>query len=128
MSKPWEVAPVLGVRNVLDAIEYYCEKLGFERPEQVYIPGGEAVYAIVRRGGIAVHLQIRRREVFAGPRELHEGDGYFLVENVDALRDEFAARGVKLLRDVQDEHYGIRDFTIETPDGHRLTFGTELFA
>jgi catechol 2,3-dioxygenase-like lactoylglutathione lyase family enzyme len=125
VKEQWEVAPMLGVRDVLEAVEFFCDKLGVARPDHVFTPGGEPVYAIVTRGGVSVHLQIRRRTVFAGPRQSHEGDAYFFVEDADALRAEFNAKGVRLLRDIRDEHYGLRDFTIETPDGHRLTFGSE---
>src|SRR5688572_10391235 len=122
----WQVAPMLGVSSVPDAVSFFCEKLGFEPPQALYGPPEERVYAVVRRGGIEVHLQIRRRGIFAAPREDHEGDAYFQVADVDALRAEFAAKSVKFLRDVQDEPYGLRDFTIESPDGHRLTFGSPL--
>jgi uncharacterized glyoxalase superfamily protein PhnB len=126
MANPWEVAPTLGVRSVPDAVEFFCEQLSFERPLEVYGPPHERVYAIVRRGGISVHLQIRRHAVFAGPREDDEGDAYFYVEDAAALHHEFVAKGVRIHRDIQDEPYGLRDFTIETPDGHRLTFGSEI--
>jgi Glyoxalase/Bleomycin resistance protein/Dioxygenase superfamily len=122
----WQVAPTLGFSSVLDAVSFFCEKLGFDPPSELYGPPEERVYAIVRRGGIEVHLQIRRRGVFPGPREAHEGDAYFHVPDAAALRAEFAAKSVKFLRDIQDEPYGLRDFTIETPEGHRLTFGTPL--
>jgi uncharacterized glyoxalase superfamily protein PhnB len=125
MSERWEVAPTLGVQSVPDAVEFFCQKLSFERPRELYGPASEPVYAIVRRGAISVHLQIRRRAVFAGPREDHEGDAYFYVEDATALHHEFLAKGVRMHRDIQDEPYGLRDFTIETPDGHRLTFGSE---
>jgi hypothetical protein len=28
--------------------------------------------------------------------------------------------------EIEDSDYGLRDFLIETPDGHRLLFGTDL--
>lgn len=51
---------------------------------------------------------------------------YFFVPDASALYDEFVGKGVRIHRPIQDEAYGLRDFTIETPDGHRLTFGSEL--
>jgi catechol 2,3-dioxygenase-like lactoylglutathione lyase family enzyme len=112
MTDRWEVAPTLGVPNVLEAVDFFCEKLGFTRPLQLYGPRDAPVYAIVSRGNISVHLQIRRRVIFTGPREDHEGDGFFRVENADALRAELLAKGVSFHRDIQDEPYGLRDFTI----------------
>jgi catechol 2,3-dioxygenase-like lactoylglutathione lyase family enzyme len=126
MTERWGVEPTLGVPDVLAAVDFFCDKLGFARPENLYGPPARPVYAVVRRGGVAVHLQICRRPLFSGGRENHEGDGYFMVENVDALRAELLARGVKLHRDLRDEPYGLRDFTIETPEGHRLSFASPL--
>jgi hypothetical protein len=117
---------MLGVRSVQAAVEYFCDKLSFERPHTLYGPPNEPVYAIVQRGGISVHLQIRRHAVFSGPREDHEGEAYFFVPDANALYQELVGRGVRIHRAFQDESYGLRDFTIETPDGHRLTFGSEL--
>jgi uncharacterized glyoxalase superfamily protein PhnB len=126
MTERWSVEPVLGVSDVLAAVDFFCDKLGFSRPETLYGPPAQPVYAVVRRGGIALHLQIRRRPLFSSAREDHEGDGYFMVESVDALRAELLAKGVKVHRDLQDEPYGLRDFTIETPEGHRLSFASPL--
>lgn len=31
----WDAAPVLGVPDVRDAVEFFCESLGFRRPQQL---------------------------------------------------------------------------------------------
>src|SRR5688500_10169169 len=102
----WQVAPTLGVRSVSEAVSYFCERLGFESPS-LHGPVEAPVYAIVHRDAIAVHLQIRRHEVFVTPRESHEGDAYFFVPDVDALRAELGDRGVTIFRDLLDEPYGL---------------------
>ena len=123
----WQAAPVLGVPSVAEAADYFEKVLGFECPGGLYGGDGEPpVYAVMRRGGSEVHLQIRRRTVFAGARGSFEGDAYLFVEDVDALFEELKGRGASVLRPPMDEPYGLRDFTIETPDGHRLTFATNL--
>lgn len=123
----WQAAPVLGVQSVAEAADYFQKVLGFECPGGLYGPDGEPpVYAVVRRGGSEVHLQIRRRQVFAGVRGSFEGDAYVFVDDVDALHEELKGRGASVLRPPMDEPYGLRDFTIETPDGHRLTFAIRL--
>jgi catechol 2,3-dioxygenase-like lactoylglutathione lyase family enzyme len=117
---------VLGVSEVLKTIEYFRSVLGFEcDPGSIYRGAGNegAVYAIARRAGIAVHIQIRRRPLHLESRESHEGDLFFFVDDVAALYAEYQTKHVKVHRPLQDESYGVRDFTIELPDGHRLTFG-----
>ena len=123
----WQAAPVLGVQSVAEAADYFQNVLGFECPGGLYGPDGEPpVYAVMRRGGSEVHLQIRRRSVFAGARGSFEGDAYVFVDDVDALHEELKSRGASVSRPPMDEPYGLRDFTIETPDGHRVAFASRL--
>ena len=123
----WRAAPVLGVRSVAEAADYFEKVLGFACPGGLHGADGEPpVYAVMRRDGSEVHLQIRRREVFAGPRGSFEGDAYVFVDDVDALFEELKSRGATILRPPMDEPYGLRDFTIETPDGHRVAFASDL--
>ncbi|MFY7815324.1 MAG: homoserine kinase, partial [Chryseobacterium taeanense] len=42
------------------------------------------------------------------------------------LHAEFAARGVDILQALADKPWGMREFGIRTPQGHRLMFGEEL--
>ena len=123
----WETAPVLGYRDVATAVAWFDSDLGFDCPGGLFTPPGhEPVYAIVFRESAAIHLQIRRRPVFVAERPAYEGDAYVFIDDTDALHDEFAHAGVTVIREPQDENYGLRDFTIETPTGHRLTFATRL--
>ena len=91
-------------------------------------PGSEegGVYAIVRRADIEIHLQIRRRAVFAGKREGIESDCYVFVSDAEALFEEFAAKGVAVHRAPENTTYGLCEFVLEDPEGHRLAFGTPL--
>ena len=123
----WRAAPVLGVPSVAAAVDYFEKVLGFACPGGMHGAEGEPpVYAVMRRGGSEVHLQIRRREVFTGPRGSFEGDAYVFVDDVDALFEELKRRGATILRPPMDEPYGLRDFTVETPDGHRVAFASDL--
>lgn len=133
MAEPgaWRIGPTLGVRDVQRATDFYVDRLGFECPGGVFgdgVPGEGGVYSIVRRAGVEIHLQIRRRPIFADAREGIEQDAYVFVPDADALFDEFRARGVRIHRAPEDAPYGLRDFVIEDPDGHRVTFGHPLAA
>lgn len=126
-STNWQIAPILGVRDVLKTVEYFQQTLGFDfGPQSIQKGVGDegAVYAVGRRADIAIHIQIRRRPLHFEARASHECDAYLYVDDVDALSQELLGRGARMHRGVQDEPYGIRDFTIETPDGHRIAFGT----
>ncbi len=126
---PWRLAPILGFRDVRKAADYYRDVLGFTERSVLEGVGGEpAVYAILDKDGIEIHLQIRRREIFADKRESIESDAYLFVPDADALHSELVRRGASVLRPPQDEPYGLRDFTVEDLEGHRLVFGTPLDA
>ena len=124
----WQAAPILGVRDVQATVDWFVGVLGFELTAPLFgVPGDEGpVYGIVHRDGLPVHVQIRRREVWTGEREAIETDVYVYVDDVDALYAEYVAAGVTVFREICDEDYGMRDFCIETPDGHRIAFGSPV--
>jgi uncharacterized glyoxalase superfamily protein PhnB len=111
-------------------VAYYCEKLGFECPDGVFVGVGDTdeggVYAILRRDGARVHLQIRRGPWREGARPGIESDVYFYVADADALHAEFEKRGASVFRKPVDNPYGLRDFVVEDLDGNRLLFGSPL--
>lgn len=127
-SNGWTVAPVLGVADVVKSVDYFCDVLGFECDRATALYGGEegAVYAVLARAGIAVHLQIRRGTTLTAPRGPQDTDAYFNVSDSDALYAEYKQKTVRVLREIENSAYGLRDFMIETPDGHRLVFGSEI--
>ncbi len=122
------VAPILGVADVDATVAYFVDTLGFTLPHPVFAGDGDegGVYGIVHRDDASFHVQIRRNLEPGRPREEIETDAYVYVTDVDALWDEYTARGVTVFRPIYDEPYGMRDTTIETPDGHRIAFGSPL--
>ena len=94
----WTIAPILGVPDVREATDWYCDTLGFRCPggvfQGVHDPSG--VYAIVQRGEVSIHLQIRRGEQPVRERESIETDVYVFVDDTDALFAEYEAKGVKV--------------------------------
>ncbi len=132
MYMAWSVAPILGSNHVVNSVNYYCEKLGFQAPDGVFMPEGHdqsGVYAIVQRDGISLHLQIRRRSIFPEHRERIESEVYLYVEDVDPLFAEFSNSGAKILRGITDgPSYDLRDFVVQDPDGNRLIFGSPILS
>ena len=126
----WQSCPVLGVRDVRGAVAHLVERFGFQELS-VYdgVAADEgAVYGIVSRNGVEVHLQIRRRPLRGGDRESIEADVYFRVADADAMHSELVERGAEIFRALQDEPYGMRDFTAHGPEEYRFTFGSPLLA
>lgn len=127
MNHLWHVAPVLGVRNVREAAEYYRDVLGFTldadgvfqpSPDE---PGG--VYGIVKRCGAWLHFQIRRDEMPTRQRAGYERDAYFYVDDVDTLHEELQRRGARILEAPQMTPHGIRELVVEDLNGYLVAFG-----
>ena len=120
-QESWKMCPVLGVRDVGAASDAFENRLGFSVATEL-----EGVYAIARRGGAEIHLQIRRRLLWTGPREGIENDVYIRVDDVDAVHADLVRRGAEILRAPADQEYGMRDFIVAAPEGYRLSFGAPL--
>jgi catechol 2,3-dioxygenase-like lactoylglutathione lyase family enzyme len=56
----------------------------------------------------------------------HSYFAYVTVGKIDELYREFAANGVAPLKEPVNKPWGMREFLVTTPDGHRLMFGQEL--
>lgn len=124
----WKTSPVLGVRNVRQAAEYYRNVLGFslDPVNGVFQPTGDepgGVYAIVERGSASIHLQIRRGDLPDRKRQAFERDVYVYVNDLDALHADLQRRGAVIKQRPRVAPYGIREIVVEDLNGYRLTFG-----
>jgi uncharacterized glyoxalase superfamily protein PhnB len=117
--------PVLGCADVEAGVAYWRDVLGFEARHVFRDPEGEAVYAILALGEAGVHLQIRRLPVVL-QREDFEGDAYFYVDDVDVLYKRHRSAGATITREIEDEDYGMRDYSLTTSDGHQISFGSHI--
>lgn len=123
-------APILGVRHVRQAAEYYRDVLGFtlDPVEGVFQPSADepgGVYAIVERWGVLIHFQIRRGDIPTRTRQGHERDVYLYVKDLDSLYAELQTRGATILQPPTMAPYGIRELVVEDLNGFRLAFGEE---
>ena len=108
---------VLAVKDLRIEAAYYIDKLGFER--DFIVPGWE----FLSFGDFKVMLGECVDAMIAGETGDHSYYAHVLVENVDEIFTEFSERGAHLTSKPQDKPWGIREFTLRTPDGHRMTFG-----
>jgi uncharacterized glyoxalase superfamily protein PhnB len=56
----------------------------------------------------------------------HSYIAYLLVEGVDRLYEEVSARGAEVISQPATQPWGLREFSIRTPDGHRIRFGEPI--
>ena len=108
---------VLAVRDLKIEAEYYVDNLGFDR--DFTAPGWE----FLSFGDFKVMLGECADEMTAEATGNHSWFAHALVENVDEVHQEFIDRGAKILSSIADKPWGIREFSVKTPDGHRIAFG-----
>ena len=58
----------------------------------------------------------------------HSWFAYATVRGVDGLFAELRARGALINSEPRSEPWGMREFGVRTPDGHRITFGEPIGA
>ena len=108
---------VLAVKDLKVEAAYYIDKLGFAR--DFTAPGWE----FLSFGIFKVMLGECADEMTAEETGNHSWFAHALVENVDEVYAEFIERGAVILSKIENKAWGIRDFSVVTPDGHRIVFG-----
>ena len=111
---------VLAVKDLKIEAAYHIDKLGFER--DFTAPGWE----FLSFGDFKVMLGECTDAMLARDTGDHSYFAHCLVENVDEVYDEFRSRGVEFLFTPRNQAWGIREFGVVTPDGHRIVFGQLL--
>ena len=108
---------VLAVKDLAVSAAYFKEKLGFEL--DFTAPGWE----FLSFGEFKVMLGECSDALWAHETGDHSWFAHALVENVDEVYSEFRERGAEIISTIRTQPWGIRDFTVKTPDGHRIVFG-----
>lgn len=112
-----EAVPILDCPDVAASVAHFCDVLGFTSE---FTWGDPPTYAGVTRDDADVHLRQGAPGATDGARIA------FVVTEIDSLCDEFRSRGAMVAEPLEERPYGMRDFSIRTPDGHVLVFGQEL--
>lgn len=112
---------VLAVPDVTATARYFTEALGF-----TLAPIEDPGWRFLRRD--ACRVMIGECPDAIPPSDLgdHSYFGYFVVDDVDALFAEYERTGVRFRTKPADKPWGMREFAIQTPDGHRIMFGQDL--
>jgi len=126
----WSIAPYLIVDDVVFTANYYRDKLGFNYERLWNEPPS---FCMVRRSGVIIMLSQLERSGVIRPNRFVDPEGgawdaYVWIEDADALYAEFKSNGVKIVRELCDQHYGCRDFEIEDCNSYRLCFGQVIEA
>lgn len=119
MADLTRVRCVLAVQNLAASVDYYTGILGMTI--DFTAPG----WAFLSRGSFRLMLGECADAMPAHETGDHSYFVYVTVEGIDEFYDELVGNGVSLMQHLADKPWGMREFGIRTPDGHRIMFGQE---
>lgn len=122
-----DISPLLAVRDMKKAIDFYTKSLGFTLG-MTFPDVNNPEYADLTKDGMTVMLvPSKNHGIETGERF---GVGVYLYMEIDGdideYYDELKGKGVPITADIKDEPFGVRDFTVEDIDGYKLTFNRAL--
>jgi uncharacterized glyoxalase superfamily protein PhnB len=125
------VIPALRYADAAAAIDWLVKVFGFERRLVVEGEQGAIVHAQLRLGGgmvmVASLYEGEFGKLLVEPAAVDGKETqtvYLVVENPDEVYERAKEAGAEILIELQDQHYGGRDFTCRDPGGHIWSAGT----
>jgi uncharacterized glyoxalase superfamily protein PhnB len=121
-TQPPTISPCLRYRDPAAALDWLERAFGFERVADYRDDDGNVVHAEIRHGTGMVMISTSRDDAY-GP---HVGQGwaYVVVEDPDAHYARAKEAGAEILREIEDQDYGSRDYSARDPEGNIWSFGT----
>lgn len=113
---------VLAVRDLQRSTRFYLDVLGFQRD----FGDGSDGWAFLSRDSFKLMLGECPGEKPASELGNHSYVAYLIVDGVDLFYEEVVARGADVISPPVTEPWGLREFGIRTPDGHRIRFGEPI--
>jgi uncharacterized glyoxalase superfamily protein PhnB len=107
------VVPILSVRNIAASIDYYVDRLGFQKKWEW---GDPPDFACVSRDQVELFLSLNAQ---GAPGTWIS----IFVQDVDALYETYRKGGALIREPPADYPWGMREMTVEDLDGHRLRMG-----
>ncbi|MFA9477885.1 bleomycin resistance family protein [Phycisphaerales bacterium AB-hyl4] len=109
------VTPILRVQDLSASVDYYVDKLGFEKK---WTWGDPATFGCVARGEIEIFL-------CQGSQGQPGMWMSIFVDDVDTLHAQYQASGAMIRQAPINCPWGTREMNVEDIDGHRLRMSGE---
>ncbi len=108
--------PILAVADLLAAVRYYCDRLGFARE---WFWGDPPNFGGATRD--RVHVCFCLQPELAGRVAGHQHA--FMVSGIDRLYAEHRRRGADIIAALEAKPWGLREYVVRDPSGYHLRFG-----
>lgn len=112
---------VLAVPDLTKSAAYFRDVLGFH----LTWPEGLG-WQQASRGSVRIMMGHSPNALSPADTGDHNYFAYLYVDDADALYEEFLRNGAIVLAAPENKSHGMREFTVATPDGHRMMIGQDL--
>jgi uncharacterized glyoxalase superfamily protein PhnB len=119
------ITPVLLVKEIEPLVPFWVDRLGFSKT--IEVPDGNKLgFVSFKKGSVEVMYQtyasVEKDAPPAMSREARRGPTYLYMEvdDLDAL--VAAMKDAPLVMPVRTAFYGMREFAVQDPGGHFITF------
>jgi catechol 2,3-dioxygenase-like lactoylglutathione lyase family enzyme len=112
------IAAMLPVKDINRACDFYTKALGFTK---VFENGTPVGFMILKKDQAELHLTLQPNHQAAPFNVAH-----MMVDNVDALHAICQRHGLRIVKSLKDQEYGLRAFVFEDPDGNRIDVGQPI--
>jgi len=125
------ITPVLLVKEIEPVVPFWVNRLGFTKT--IEVPDGNKIgFVAFQRGSAEVMYQTYASVEKDAPRAVSDQAGkgptflYMEVDNLDAVLA--AMKDMKFVMPVRTAFYGMREFSVQDPGGHFVTFAQAVAA
>ncbi len=112
---------MIAVNDLLKSAYFYRDCLGFTIEEI-----GDEGWRIFRKDEIAIMAGNCPDAVPASELGDHSYFAYIGVQDIDSYYQFVKEKGVRIRKTLRDEPWGMREFAVQTVDGHRIMFGSSI--
>ncbi len=125
------ITPVLLVKEIEPLLPFWVDRLGFAKTIEVP-EGNKLAFATFQKGSVEVMYQTYssvEKDAPAGmSAEARKGPTYLYMEvdNLDAVLA--AMKDAKMVMPLRTAFYGMKEFAVQDPGGHFITFAQPVAA
>ncbi|MBA2685246.1 MAG: VOC family protein [Gemmatimonadaceae bacterium] len=119
------LTPVLVVGSVVDCLQFWIDRLGFQMTASVPGKGHSLIFAILKRGDVEIMYQSRESALADGTMTEADAAGHSvaLYLEVDSIDDvERAIGGTPIVKARHQTFYGTTEIYVKEPGGNTVGF------
>ena len=120
MFKVKNTRHVLAVKDIEASEKYFVEKLGFK------VQFRDDGWVFMSLQDFHVMMGHCADDMSAEETNNHSYFAYVECEGIDEVFEAYKARGVTFTHEVTDKPWGMREFGVRTPEGHRIMYGQDM--